>query len=349
MPRPPIPTHLIMGFLGVGKTTGILDLLSRKPANERWAVLVNEFGEVGIDGALLAGSGVAVREVPGGCMCCVAGLPMQIGLNMLISREKPDRLIIEPTGLGHPSNILETLTGEFYRDTLALHSTLCLVDPRRLQEERVLNNVNFRDQAAAADVLVANKVDLCSEQDLQRFNEWASAWRPEKARIEHTRHGHIPLEWLLGAASGRPVSDPQAHGHHHHHHHEATQQAPASPPPLDEQPWQFQYNQGTGHYSCGWRITPEQVFDHELLMAFCHGGDWLRLKGVMRTEQGWLTLNLADGTLGSQWLPEAPENRLEIISDQPLPLEQLERALQDMVGELAAAPGACSTEPNSLG
>ena len=76
----PIPTSLILGFLGVGKTTAILDLLKNKPENEVWAVLVNEFGEVGIDGAMLQTEGAFIKEIPGGCMCCVAGLPMQIGL-----------------------------------------------------------------------------------------------------------------------------------------------------------------------------------------------------------------------------------------------------------------------------
>jgi G3E family GTPase len=77
-------TNLITGFLGSGKTTSILHLLAHKPADEKWAVLVNEFGEVGIDGALLADSGALLKEIPGGC--CVNGLPMQVGLNTLLRR-----------------------------------------------------------------------------------------------------------------------------------------------------------------------------------------------------------------------------------------------------------------------
>ncbi|WP_369823160.1 GTP-binding protein, partial [Oleiphilus sp. HI0128] len=80
--------------LGVGKTSAILNLLKQKPDNERWAVLVNEFGEIGVDGSFFQGQssqeqGVFIKEVPGGCMCCASGLPMQIALNQLLSRAKP--------------------------------------------------------------------------------------------------------------------------------------------------------------------------------------------------------------------------------------------------------------------
>ena len=79
-----IPVTIISGFLGVGKTTAILDLLHGHPKNERWAVLVNEFGEVGIDGAALAGEGYFVKEVPGGCICCTAQTQMQVALTRLL-------------------------------------------------------------------------------------------------------------------------------------------------------------------------------------------------------------------------------------------------------------------------
>src|SRR5690606_31162190 len=149
-----IRTHLITGFLGVGKTTAILHLLKQKPAGETWAVLVNEFGEVGGDGAILASQGAVVKEVPGGCLCGVSGLPFQIGLNMLIAREKPDVLLIEPTGLGHPRNILQTLRNEHYRDILQPGTSLCVLDPRHLSDPRYLDNDVFADQIQLADVLV---------------------------------------------------------------------------------------------------------------------------------------------------------------------------------------------------
>ena len=150
-------TNLITGFLGSGKTTTILHLLANKPADEKWAVLVNEFGEVGIDGALLAESGALLKEIPGGCMCCVNGLPMQVGLNTLLRQGKPDRLLIEPTGLGHPKQILDMLTAAVYEPWIDLRATLCVLDPRQLLDEKAVTNDNFRDQLAAADVIISNK------------------------------------------------------------------------------------------------------------------------------------------------------------------------------------------------
>ena len=112
-----VKTNIITGFLGAGKSTNILNVLSQKPGKERWALLVNEFGEVGIDGTMLSQSAIPdifVREVPGGCMCCSSGIPLHMALNMLLARAKPDRLIIEPSGLGHPRELIEALTDQHY-------------------------------------------------------------------------------------------------------------------------------------------------------------------------------------------------------------------------------------------
>ncbi|MFW5823382.1 MAG: CobW family GTP-binding protein [Marinobacter sp.] len=323
--RTPIPVSLILGFLGTGKTTAILELLRTKPENERWAVLVNEFGEVGIDGALLESEGAFVREVPGGCMCCVAGLPMQIGLNQLIHKARPDRLLIEPTGLGHPGQILATLGSEHYRDILELRPVLCLVDPRRLEEPRVTANIQFLDQVAAADVLVANKTDLCTEAQIARFDRWADGLRPQKALVAHTRHGRLAPEWLEGEAARRPLAAPHAH---HHHHGEP---APAAVTDIDQQPWQCHTNEGQGHFSVGWRIHPTTRFDETGLLAFAQSDQFLRCKGVVHTLAGWRALNVAEGVISLSAVEGLPLSRLELICDRPPDVPALDRALQDCV------------------
>ncbi len=180
-------TNLITGFLGSGKTTSILHLLAQKPADEKWAVLVNEFGEVGIDGALLADSGALLKEIPGGCMCCVNGLPMQVGLNTLLRQGKPDRLLIEPTGLGHPKQILDILTAAVYEPWIDLRATLCILDPRQLLDEKAVNNDNFRDQLAAADIIVANKSDRETPESAQAFADWWQRWGGERRQCRRPR------------------------------------------------------------------------------------------------------------------------------------------------------------------
>ena len=107
-----VPTTLFSGFFGVGKTTAISSLLSRKSKNENWAILVNEFGEVAIDHTALNRvneDNVTIREIPGGCMCCAMNIPMRSAITEILRRVRPDRLLIEPTGIGHPSGILDEL------------------------------------------------------------------------------------------------------------------------------------------------------------------------------------------------------------------------------------------------
>ena len=145
-------TNLIIGFLGSGKTTSILHLLANKDPAEKWAVLVNEFGEVGIDGALLADSGAMVKEIPGGCMCCVNGLPMQVGRNTLLRQGKPDRLLIEPTGLGHQKQILDLLTKVMKGKTVLMvtHRLRGLVSFDRII---VMDNGHIIEQGNHAELL----------------------------------------------------------------------------------------------------------------------------------------------------------------------------------------------------
>lgn len=332
--KQPIPTNLILGFLGVGKTTAILDLLKTKPEGEVWAVLVNEFGEVGIDGAMLQTEGAFIREVPGGCMCCVAGLPMQIGLNMLIHKAKPDRLIIEPTGLGHPAKILETLTGEHYADMLALGPVITLVDPRKLEDTRVLENVQFRDQVAAADILVANKTDVASPEQIEGFDRWAAALAPAKKAIFKTHHGRLRSEWLDGETSLPAVSSPHAHDHHH-------QKTVAPAPDIQEQPWQLVRNEGQGYVSLGWRVHPEIQFDEQSLMALAMDSRFERFKAVVHCLEGWRTLNMVDGSLSISESDARELSRLEAISAEPLSDAELDQAMKAAAGladECVATP-----------
>jgi len=213
-----IPTHLITGFLGSGKTTALNHLLTHvRPEGERWAILVNEFGEVGIDGATLSGQGdgLAVKELPGGCICCTGGVEFQIALTLLVKEHSPDRLLIEPTGIAKPSQIIDSLRGPGLDETLDIRGTITLVNPAHLGDTRYREHDTYIDQLEVADALVATHADISSEEELEAFFELARGLYPPKPVIAAIAHGELDPAWLDLARAGT-----HDHDHHHHHHHD---------------------------------------------------------------------------------------------------------------------------------
>ncbi len=333
-----IPTNIITGFLGVGKTTAITHLLSTKPVDEVWSVLVNEFGEIGIDGALLKNTNAHVREVPGGCICCVAGLPMKIALNMLIAKTKPDRIIIEPTGLGHPEEIINTLTGEYYDTVLDLRATLTLVDPRKLDDKRYAENANFKDQIAVADVLVANKIDLCSQDDRANFDALVAQFNPPKQAAFSVQQGQLEVAWLDYPRTAHTLNNPQLHAAQRNNRLQPQRELYNAAIQLPEgQDYLRRENQGQGFYSCGWMFQPTIRFDFNQLFGWMTGLNMVRAKAVMNTDQGVYMFNAENGVLSVKPLmlesepdaepsrePELLDSRIELIDDAALAIDSLE-------------------------
>lgn len=307
-----VPTNLITGFLGVGKSTALRALMERAPADERWAVLVNEFGQVAVDAAAVApdhGEAV-IRELPGGCLCCTLGAPLRVTLARLLREARPDRLLIEPTGVGHPARVLDTLRGEGLAEALDVRATVCLVDPRRLDDARVMNNGTFQDQVELADVLVGNKRDLCDDTVLRRFHAWAEGLYPPKARVASVAHGALDPTWLdIAADSGRRARYPEAHAHEAHDHG-----ADTSGYPLPGQPVRAR-DSGQGLDACGWRFHPDDMFDGDRLSDVLRGiHSAERVKGVFRCERDWLLFDRAEGALSVRPSAWRTDSRVECIA-----------------------------------
>lgn len=307
-----VPTNIITGFLGVGKTSAILSLMRHKPENERWAILVNEFGEIGVDGSLFEGSSsegkqVYIREVPGGCMCCAAGLPMQIALNQLLTHSRPDRLLIEPTGLGHPKEVLEVLSSENYREVLSLQKIITLVDARKLSEPKYTEHDTFNQQIDIADIVVGNKTDLCAARDNELLSDYVSQRaNKEGTPVIYTIQGDIPLELLNGETSS------VAHQLHHHHHHKSRPLASELPiPPCG---YIKAVNSGEGFESVGWRFAPNKVFSRRKLIALLVTIEAERLKAVFITQDGIFGYNMTSDELQEGELDDCKESRIEIIA-----------------------------------
>lgn len=316
-----VPANVITGFLGVGKTTAIRHLLDSKPRDERWAVLVNEFGEVGVDGGLFGSEWdgeVFIREVPGGCMCCAAGLPMQVALNQLLARARPQRLLIEPTGLGHPREVLEALSDAVRAGVLDLRATLTLVDARCIGDERYLRSDTFRQQLEVADLVVANKSDLYGPQDLESLRRYLAFLESGADKpLQTVEQGRVQLDWLR-APSGFPL--PAGREHHDH-----------APPPVEDDPlpecgYRRRENSGEGYHSCGWRFDPTLVFDYQKLFSLISGVDAERVKGVFITEDGVFGFNKADSVLSVLELDDALDSRVEAIDPERRDWNALESA-----------------------
>lgn len=316
-------TNLITGFLGSGKTTSILHLLAHKPADEKWAVLVNEFGEVGIDGALLADSGALLKEIPGGCMCCVNGLPMQVGLNTLLRQAKPDRLLIEPTGLGHPKQILDILTAPVYEPWIELRATLCVLDARQLLDEKAVNNENFRDQLASADIIVANKSDRATPESQSAFSSWWAKFGGERQFVETTQ-GEIDGSLLdVPRRNLAPLAASAAHSHSH-----ASGKGLAALSLPEHQRWRRSINSGQGHQACGWIFDADTVFDTIGILEWARLAPVSRVKGVLRIAEGLVRINRQGEDLRIETQSVAPpDSRIELINDTETDWNSLQSAL----------------------
>ena len=312
-----VPTNIITGFLGVGKTSAILNLLKQKPGHERWAVLVNEFGEVGIDGSLMRGQyseekGVYVKEVPGGCMCCSANLPMQIALNQLLAKANPHRLIIEPTGLGHPKEVIEILSEPHYHDVISLQTTITLVDARKLCDRRYTEHDTFNQQIDIADLIVANKQALYSDADRNALRGYIRQRKGDTFTTLFTDFGEIAVNTLVGKTqisqrwghiTGQtkfPLPD--------------TQGAPEVP--LPENGILKSENNGEGYRSVGWQFDARYTFRRKAFRDWAVTFKSSRIKAVVITDEGILGLNIEGDEMTEMFLDDCTESRIEIIAPQ---------------------------------
>jgi G3E family GTPase len=297
-----IPTHVIAGPLGAGKTSLIRNLLAQRPAHERWAVLINEFGLIGLDAALLStdDDGVALGEVAGGCLCCVNGVPFQVGLSRLLRQAKPDRLLIEPSGLGHPLVLLEQLREIPWAGVLAVQEPLLVLDAQALAAGVALPE-SQQATLGRAGLLLLNKAEGLDDTAKARIQTQLPA-RP----IYWTRQGALPLAELPGfnsqADSGGTLDN-----------------LPTAAAPLP-QLWRSpnepicQIQQQAEGWSIGWRWHPSQQFELLRVQRWLSSLPWRRAKLVLHSNAGWLSANALSGQAlhwqNSEW---RTDSRLELI------------------------------------
>ena len=237
-PVAPIPVTVLTGYLGAGKTTLLNRILSEQHG-KRYAVIVNEFGEIGIDNDLIVESDEEIYEMNNGCVCCtVRGDLIRVVEGLMRRPGRFDAIIVETTGLADPVPVAQTFfMDDDVRAKTRLDAVVALVDARHLPA-RLKDSREAEDQIAFADVVVLNKTDLVSPEELEAVERTVRAINPS-ARIHRTERAAVPLDAVLDRGAfdlSRALdNDPHFldHGHpdhacgpdcdhehdHEHHHH----------------------------------------------------------------------------------------------------------------------------------
>ena len=304
-----VPTHIISGFLGAGKTTLLQHLLSQKPKDEVWAVLMNEFGQIGVDQQLLPqDEGYAVKELLGGCLCCSSQLPMHIALARLLSEQKPDRLFIEPTGLGHPSQLFDQLTEPHWQSSLAMRALITVVDASRLHDTNWVKQNLYEDQLKAAQIVVVSHTDVMTFEDDQALELLIDEYKPYHQEWIKTENGQLALNKIdvvarLTERSIQPLLKLQ-------------KQMTETEVKKEIQQLPYHYVESAqGYIVAGWKLPKRWKFDfYNLLDLLCAQQNWLRIKGIFNTDQGWKVFNFNPDQFNYKSGEEGIDNRIEIIS-----------------------------------
>jgi G3E family GTPase len=226
------PVTVLTGYLGAGKTT-LLNRILSEPHGKKFAVIVNEFGEIGIDNDLVVGADEEVFEMNNGCVCCtVRGDLVRIIDGLMRRKGKFDAIIVETTGLADPAPVAQTF---FVDDNVGrktrLDAVVTVADAKWLRD-RLKDAPEAKNQIAFADVILINKTDLVAAEELREIEGRIRGINPY-AKVHRTEHCRIPLPEVLGrnafdldriieiepeflAGNGHDDHD---HGHDHHHGH----------------------------------------------------------------------------------------------------------------------------------
>lgn len=318
----PIPVWVVAGPLGSGKTTALSQLVAAKPAAENWVVLLNEFTDAGIDALTVAAAATGpfdVRLVPGGCLCCAGEADFRRNLNELVTTARPDRILVEPSGLGHPAGIIDELLAHQSAGRIQLELIIGLITTDNLQN--IDSDEIARAVAEIADVLLLSKSDLASAEHRSRFNEFAAALFPAKRASGAWQRLESLQPWLITRSSStavraeveRSTLHEQERLRHEHHAHRHLGELVQIGPGAERRVIVVLQRQGAR-----WTFDRSYQFSEARLMAALLADTEInraieRFKAVVRVgEDEWVLLQRAGGRLEATPTSWRRDHRLEV-------------------------------------
>jgi G3E family GTPase len=237
-----IPVTVLTGYLGAGKTT-LLNRILTEPHGKKFAVIVNEFGEIGIDNDLVVNADEEVFEMNNGCICCtVRGDLIRIIEGLMKRKGKFDAIIVETTGLADPAPVAQTFfVDQDVQDATRLDAVVTVVDAKWLKD-RLRDAPEAKNQIAFADVLILNKTDLVTDAELKDVEAQIRAINPY-AKLHKTQRSAVNIADVMGRNAfdlDRILDiEPDFLEEGHHHHHDEEMQSVAFQIPGDVDPDKF--------------------------------------------------------------------------------------------------------------
>ena len=320
--------NLITGPLGSGKTTLIRHLLTLKPEHETWVLLVNEFGSVGIDGAILSEhSSTLSIQLPGGCICCTAKTELQQTLVDVIKSHAPNRILIEPTGLGEPDTLVDILQTVALEMPIQLQTLFAVLDCSAVTLKEIDDFTIMQNLLNMADIVILNKHDLATVEQVDTLQNYCNALFPAKQQILLTQQAKIAAKWLDHQhADYSPSNHCQHNGHQIQHGHQTSASVGVMlpyTPILFEQPPKRLYKKELGIQSIGFIFSNQVTFDwkklFQLFDSLNHSDGFQgvkRAKGVLKVGEPWMLFQWVNQHATREYITYRRDSRLELLLEQ---------------------------------
>ena len=211
--------HLLFGFLGAGKTTLVRNLLETSNSDIPTAVIVNEFGQVGIDGEILQGKSIDTIELLSGCICCTLKGSLLNAIEELAYEKGAERIIVEATGVADPEDMLDDLEDPSVIDKFDVAPIVTVVDAANFYKIRMVLGEFYVSQILNADIVVLNKIDLAQDKSIKYVTNQLREINPD-AEIRFTEFCDVDSSLIFSELKTTQIGKTSDHSHERHHHHE---------------------------------------------------------------------------------------------------------------------------------